>query len=222
MANKNEPKQAKNKRKQKKDWSFYAIIVCLVLILIPTVALGVILFDAMSGTGTPIVGDRFANDLDPAITDEQLTQLSDTLTQWEETEAVDLILRTGTLRVYVKVSVESPKELFNDLAGRIYNTLNEMIPVETYFTSTDTTKQYDLEVNVYNMSEVAEEEKEGFVYYLLTKNSLMELPSGQFLSDPMSSELVEEFWQIIEERNNPIEQEGSEDEGESTEDAGDA
>ena len=68
----NENKQVKNPRK-KLSRSALVLIIGLCIIGIPLLVYGGILLQAQLQTGTPIFGDRFVGDLDPAITDSQMS-----------------------------------------------------------------------------------------------------------------------------------------------------
>lgn len=62
-----------------------------------------ILLSAYINTGKPINGNRFMNDLDPAIENSQITTINDSIKGISGVEKVDIILRTATFRVYVDV-----------------------------------------------------------------------------------------------------------------------
>lgn len=66
-------KQTTGKAKHTKSRILYWIAA--VVILIPVLLLGYIYLSAKESAGTPTVGSRFDNSLDPAITEEQLTKV---------------------------------------------------------------------------------------------------------------------------------------------------
>lgn len=199
--NKTEVKKQKTKNK-KRDWSFYAIIACLIIIAIPTVFLGYHIISAKIGTGKALVGNRFDGDLDPAITKENMDTLKTNLEGLEGVESASVDLKTATLRISLKVAEDFDKDSYSQLADTAYEQVNGVTPIETYFTATDKRKMYDLEINVYNILKPTEEQLESFVYYLKSKSSGSENQHGSFLTDTQSPDFVKE---LIEEQTAPSE-----------------
>lgn len=192
-------KRPKNKKSRTKDWSFYAIIISLILLIIPTVFFGITLYRAYSETGNPVIGHRFDNDLKPKITSEDLSSLEDSFQDIEGVDGVDVQLQTATLRVYLDMG-ESDKEAHKKATESAKEIIYESLNPEEYFTAFDSQLQYDYELYAHN--ELGEE----MTIYLLNKTSRMEKEHGQYLSDPVSAEMVEELWEIQDRRDNPEEE----------------
>ena len=90
---------AKKHKKKELDRSTVILITGLVLIAIPCLILGWILISASLDTGTPILGDRFQGDLDPAITSEQISQIETQVASEGSVDSVTVELATATLRI---------------------------------------------------------------------------------------------------------------------------
>lgn len=207
MTTKRDPRQDINKKntnkKKKRDWSFYAIIVCLIIIAIPVTYLGVSIISAWMQQSNPIIEDRFAGDLNPSITDTDLSEIETSAASLEGVEGVFTSLTTGTLRVYVNTDDTLPQENYETLSRSVYDSVIAKLPVATYFTSDASKQQYDLEIHVYNLEKTTDETQDQFIYYLLNKTALMGEPNVQALTEPASAELVETFRRIQEEKDNP-------------------
>ena len=177
-------KSVKKNRKKKnsvKGWGPF--ILALVLFILPFAVLGWILLGAAMDTGSPILGDRYANDLDPAITKAQLDTIKDAVKQMSGVESADVELATGTLRVYADISDDAT--------------------VDTAFSQHDNEKMYDLEIHVYNYADSKDRDSDSFVYVIDTKTSSMDAPAKQTMSEPLNAELAQQLRQAVEDRNNP-------------------
>lgn len=197
--NKNDPRKPKKKVSRTKDWSFWAIIISLIIILVPAVYMGVTLYRAYTETGRPVIGHRFDNDLVPTIEEENLNTLQTKLESIEAVDSVKVHLTTATLRIYLELPEASDKEAFKDKALQAETILLEEFSVEDYFTASDSQLQYDYEIYAHDV--LGEET----VVFLLNKSSRMEAPNSQYLSDARSQEAVDEIWEIQEEKDNPTE-----------------
>ena len=201
-------KQVKTKKPKKKlSKSAIVLISGLVIIAIPCLILGGILIYSAINTGTPILGERFAGDLDPAITDENLATIKANVEALEGVEAVEVTLPTGQLRVNIDTNDDMSKEDMKALVETAYEKVIETLPVDTYFTSSESRRMYDLSINVYNSLD----DDENLIYYELTKNAMMEKPSTQLVSEPLDPELVD----ALNEAQNPQSEEKSDAQNES-------
>ena len=198
---KRDPKKIRGNKKRTKDWSFYAIIISLVIILIPTVYMGVSLYRAYTETGRPVIGHRFDNYLAPKIEESDVSELQSSLETLEGVDAVNVELSTATVRIYLQLPEETGKETIEAKAREAETLLFENLSLEDYFTSFDSQLQYDYEIYVYDP--LGEET----TMYLLNKSSRMEEANSQYLSEPVSQEMVDEIWAIQEELDNPTEEE---------------
>ena len=185
----NENKQVKNPRK-KLSRSALVLIIGLFIIGIPLLVYGGILLQAQLQTGTPIFGDRFVGDLDPAITDSQMSELETELGSLSKAESVNIELTSAQMRVNIDTVDSITTEDLEAIIKEAYDIVNKKLPISTYFTSTDSKKMYDLAINAYNY---IDSEDEGMNYVLLTKNAMMSNYSIQVVSEPLDSELASEL-----------------------------
>lgn len=167
------------------------ILVMLVLIAIPTGIVVNLLYQGYIRTGTPILGDRFTNDLNPSITKQQIERIDSTLTPINGVKNVEVELQTGTVKIYVTVDADIAAEAYEPLANQLLSSVYTILPVETYFTSTNTRRQYDLEVNLYNVVSATEEKP--LVYLIAYKNAMMETSNTQMVSNAINPELAEKL-----------------------------
>lgn len=178
----------------------------LVLILaIPVALFGFNILRAELGKSKPVIADRFEGDHDPAITDENIAAIEKAIAD-EKFKDTEVILKVSTMRVYIEVDDNTDKDTMKAIADDIYGKVNEVLPVEKYFSIINNKqKQYDLEIHIYN--DMDEEKEENFKYYLLKKSSSMETAKGQMLSDPKDPEFAESVKeyaeQLKQEKENP-------------------
>jgi hypothetical protein len=177
----------KKKKISKIHWPTVVLILSLVLIAIPTVAIGKVLYDAFAATGTPLFGNRFELDLDPKITSEQLTELESKILAEALVDDVKITLISASLRVNVDVDDEITLEQL----------VATVLPVNTYFKMNETSKMYDLELHIYNNLELKKEDSYKYLIFLL--NSVMEEPLIQLVSDPKNPEFVEELYNRLKD-----------------------
>ena len=188
-------KVKKDKKPRKKlSRSAIVLITGIVIIAIPCIILAGILISSAINTGTPVFGDRYLGDLDPAISEDDMTAIQEEVMAFEGVEAVEVNLPSGQLRVNVDVNDEMSSEDIEALVDTVYETVIARLPIDTYFTSSDTRKMYDLSINVYNFTST----DEGLIYYELTKNAMMDEPTTQLVSEPIDPELVD---QIVADQN---------------------
>ena len=215
-------KKVKGEKKPSKGrWTISNTIIAVgsVLIAIPFIILGWILLNAYTATGTPILGDRFQNDLDPPITSEQIAQIERAVLDIEGVEDVDVFLKVATLRVYAHISQDLEAEEYIELAMLIYEEVIRILPVDIYFTILDNlARQYDLEIHVFtaNMEFTADD----FIYFILNQSALMLEPNIQLMSEPRDPELAEELRQAVIDRLNPPQPEDDDIVGETYEEEG--
>lgn len=167
--------------------------ICLVLLLAPVVVLGWILFSSSMNTHTPVIGNRYEGDLDPAITKTQLEQVKTAATAVEGVKDVDIEMATATLRVYANVAPESTAETETATADAIYKAVSGILDPTVYFTKTDTKKMYDMEIHVYNEAERTNQEGDNFVYVIETKTSSMSAPAAQVVSTAKDPTLAQQL-----------------------------
>jgi len=179
------------KKKKGLSLSGILIIVGLLIILIPTSIWLYILWDASTKTHEPIVGDRFEGDLEPAITTEELTDLNTRVKSLSNVDDVQIDLKTATLRIYIDASDEISKEELTSLVEEGYEQVNSVLPIATYFTTTSNSRMYDLEIHGYNSLDYADSDQ--YIYVQVVKNSMMDNPETQVVSDAKDQELVDKL-----------------------------
>lgn len=195
----------KKRKISKIHWPTVILILSLVLIAIPTVAIGKILYDAFAATGTPLFGKRYEMDLDPAITDAQLVDIDNKISAEALVDDVSITLISASLRISVDVSDEITLEQLTTLATTLYSQVVTVLPPETYFKMNETSKMYDLEIHIYNNLELKDEES--YKYLIFVLNSIMEEPLIQLVSDPKNPEFVQELYDRINGVEEPADDE---------------
>ena len=217
MSTKPKKKEKKTLTKTgKRDWSFYAIIICLLILAIPVSLIGFQALSAWSNSRKPIVGDRLDHRYDNVITKEAISSLETDLQSLEGIKEVEVRLVTGTLRINTLTLEGATNDSVSALSQAVYAKVIEHFPVAEYFHNDGTFARYDLEINVHN--ELMGEE--GFIYMMGVKTSQMEEILFQFVSEPLSESWVEELWRRQEERdanNENVDEEPAEGAEEPTE-----
>ena len=172
-------------------------LIALLILVMPFLVFGLIIYRDSSQTGEPVVGDRYENQLDPAITDTQLDTINSSLVD-ESIISKKVTLKSSTLRIYLEVDAAESKDAIKALANTAYETVAETLPIETYFTLEGSKKMYDLEVHVYNNAE--DRDSEEFVYYQIIKSSSLEEIDGEFVSEARDPNFRDEVLEILEEK----------------------
>lgn len=182
----------KNKKPRKKlSRAAIVLIGGLVAISVPLIIFLWIIISAYLKTGKPINGNRFANDLDPAIGKTEIKQLSDEISNLSNLDDSEIILKTATLRIYLDFNDNVTEKQVEEIVKQAYDKVNSKLPVNTYFKADDNKKMYDLEIHGYNFE--SSEGKDNFIYYILNKNSRMDAYKIQLVSKPLNPELVKEL-----------------------------
>ena len=172
----------------------------LVLFLVPFLILGYFIISAAMDTGKPVLGERYKDDHDPAITKSDLSNVESAVKGISGVEKADVNLATGTLRVYADISDTASAETAESTANQIFSAVTSVLSPSVYFTQNNGMKMYDLEIHVYNQNK---DEDNNFVYVIETLTSSMEQPVVQLVSEPRDAELAENLRQAVENRNNP-------------------
>jgi len=172
--------------------------ICLILIAAPIAVLGWILLSSAMDTGSPVLGNRYEGDLDPAITKEQLAEVETAVGGLEGIEKASVEMVTATMRVYADVPDDWGIDAVKEKASEIYETVTGILDPAVYFTQTDGRKMYDIEVHVYNLAENRESDE--FVYVIRNKSSSMESPISSVVSEPVDAELAQQLRDDVEAR----------------------
>lgn len=187
--------KTKTTKKRKLSKAAIILILGLLIILIPLGVFGSVLLHSWITNNNPVIGDRFANDLDPAITNDNMNSIKSQISSISGVEKVDIVMTTSQMRVNIDTADNLSQEQISNIAQDAYQKVNGVTPVATYFTSTNEKKMYDLAINVYNY---IKEDDETMIYVLLTKNSKMEKPETQVVSEPVNAELAYELTHVGE------------------------
>lgn len=189
-----------NKKKQKRSAprgsgtnSLLVIIVSLILIAIPLTILGSIVYESYMEAGEPILGDRFTNDLTSEISEDQIENVVSVVRTIARVESVDANLQSGTLKLLVDLVDTITLEELLQTQMEVYNGVAAVLPVETYFTKTESARNYDLEISLYNNSTSFD------LHAIVLKNSSMAEPKLNLVSSPLSEETTQK---ILDELNN--------------------
>ncbi|MBR0137821.1 MAG: hypothetical protein IJM15_05375 [Erysipelotrichaceae bacterium] len=207
------------KRKKKKNdemklgfnWFFW---ISFIIILIPCVYFVMLLLDASDKTSTPLVGERPEYDLRYVFEYSHIQQINTAVRGIEGIEKVYVNLAVESLRVTIDTKDDLTNEQVKAITEQAYEKVNEILPVETYFTIYQTYKQYDLQIDVYNNIEF---EGEQFIYYSLWRNSNMEEYTIKDMNAPLNPELYNELLEEMAEERRQKEEEANQQNSESSE-----
>ncbi len=201
------------KKKRKIQWNVSKIILLIgcIIILIPCIAVAAILWKAHLEADSPINGNRLDNMTAVEITKQDMKDLQSALSELDNVEKVEVILKTATLRIYLDCDDKITAEDMEVLEEAAYRVLNDKLPAETYFTRTAANANYDLEMHFYNNREFGGTEQH--LYDILTKTSAMPFYRIDRPSDAKNPELAEELLHPVEESKNTEPTDGGENEG---------
>lgn len=185
-------KKRKRKRKFAINWF---IIIAVILIGLPFGALGWILFSASTETGTPQIGERFEGDLAYLIESEQVERLEIEIGGLTDAGKINISMNVATMRIYVEVNEGVNETAAKALQLAIYNKVNEVLPIERYFTNKDEVEQYDLEIYVFR-----DLEKDNIIYYRLVKNASAETYIVQNVGKPLDPDFAASLLAQIDDR----------------------
>jgi copper chaperone CopZ len=208
---KTSPKKTTKKIVKKKKMSKASIllIIGLIIIAIPFIIWGAILFDASSNSNNPVIGERFTNDLDPAIENNDVSSIKTSMEAISGVEAVEVNLKTATLRINIDADDSITKEEMLTMLDNAYNKVDSQLSVSKYFTSTSTKRMYDLEIHIYNSLD--DVESDSYIYVQLIKNSMMVEAEKAVVSEPKDPQLVADMYAeenaVVEETTTPEGQE---------------
>ena len=176
--------------------------ICLVLVVIPIAVFAWMIISAALDTGTPILGNRYKNDLDPAITKSELEEIKSATSNISGVQSASVELATATLRVYADIDDDASVDSCKTIANEVYRAITSTLDANVYFSQHDGMKMYDLEVHVYN-NMPKESNDDSFNYVIETKTSSMDEPIDQVVSEPINAELAQQLRDDVEARKNP-------------------
>ncbi len=195
-------KSTKKVKKRKQNNKIKVVFwICLLLVLAPIVVFGWFIISAALDTGTPILGNRYKDDLNPAITKSELEQIKSSTNGISGVESTTVELATATLRVYADVEDSASADTCKTIAGQVYSAVTSVLDPNVYFSQHDNMKMYDLEIHVYTKASSSSDED--FNYVIETKTSSMSEPITQVVSEPIDAELAQQLRDDVEARKNP-------------------
>lgn len=178
----------------KKVWIFiksnYKIIVPIIIMAVPFIIFIYSLISASFSSNKVILGNRYRNDLDPQIEVASLDEIKSSISSVSNVESVEVVLKTSQLRVLVDIKDSVAKEDYEQILTDIYNKIDSILSIKTYFTkNSNGKKMYDLEITAYNDMN----KDDDLIMYSFVKNSTMDEPIINLVSEPKDPELVEEL-----------------------------
>lgn len=162
----------------------------VIIIMIPVVIVGYVLLASLGGQNRPVEGSRFSKkDLDPAITDDNISTLESALSNIENVEKVSVNLLSATLRVHIDLIDSATDDVASAAINSAYSVINEQLPIDTYFTNKDGSKMYDLEIDSYNYLIDDTHTVDGWTYLKLTKTGASDGPVTDNMTVAKDAEL---------------------------------
>ena len=186
---------AKTKKLKVKKKPPVILILCLIICIVPCAILGAILFQSLEDSSKPVVGNRYEESLDPAITEDQLTQIKTTLEGFVGVESIEVNLKTARVAILINTTDEISYGNVQNIIQQAYIKVNEVLPVGTYFTNRELfdetknestiVKMYDLQIDAYNVVE-----GDNQIHYVLSKTGAQKTELLQCVSSAKDSEVA--------------------------------
>lgn len=170
----------------------------LVVILIPCFILLYIVLGTKEKAGQPVVGDRFADELDPAITADQLESIRSALS-FDNVENVEVNLISATLRITINANDDISTDDAVAIVDSAYDKVMEVVPADPYFTNVKDdegkikTKMYDIEVQIYNVLKQENPNELPLIYIVKAKSANMGEPQTNYYSSPKNEDVANEL-----------------------------
>lgn len=181
------------KKKKKLSASALVLIIACVIIAIPIIVFLVIIISASLKNGTPVLGNRFDNDLNPSISDANKSAIVRDVETISGVENCEIVMTSAQLRVNVDVKDNLTDKEIEEITLQAYDAVSNTLPINTYFKmSNDGERMYDLSINAYNYIPSSNEDT-NWISYVLTKNSKMDTYEIQNVAAPVNPELASEL-----------------------------
>lgn len=166
------------------------LLFTLAVILVPTSFVGYTLLTSIDGQGKPVAGERFSkDDLNPFIEKKDIKALEESLNSLESVEKASVDMPSATLRVHLDLTDDASEETAQKALDNAYNVVNNLLPVDVYFTNKEGSKMYDLEIDSYNYLIDDVHTTNGWVYLKLTKTGSAKKPTIDNMNKPRDEEL---------------------------------
>lgn len=184
-----ETKEIKVNVKKKSSVAKIVLIIGILIIAIPClVFVGVLGISALQ-TGSPRNGSRFTNDLVNEISTSDASTLEETLKSIGSIDSVEVKVTEGQLKIYIDTNDSLTESQVDAIVSDAYSKTIAKFPIATYFTRTDSSKMYDLQINVYTTAEATSNRQ----YKFLHKNSAEEQFQIDDLAHSKDPQLVAEL-----------------------------
>ncbi len=182
-------KKSKNAPKQ----SHKLVWITLIILAVPCVIVLFVIQSSVISQGKPVTGRRFkGDDLVNEITDEHITSVQTSMSGIDGVEEATVDLKSATLRVHLNMRDDISQEDLENALDSAYDRINEILPVATYFTNTDSGKMYDLELDAYNYIVDETHSQDGQIYVKIVKTGAGK-KSKDVLTSPKDEELVNQI-----------------------------
>lgn len=185
-------KQQKTKKSISRKTSNLLITIAAMIIIIPVILLLWVVIDTKRGAGEPVIGNRFDNELSVKIQDEELKNIESSA-KIDGVENVTVVLKSATLRLNVDVQDDLDEATMNSMLDEIYEIVDTILPVETYFTNQGDTKMYDLEINIYHFIPNESSDLSSQIHIVKLKTGAAEEPLTQVMTSPKNKEVADEL-----------------------------
>lgn len=176
----------KTKNKNKKP--HVVLVLVLIVLLVPMILLGTILYSTLEDSSKPVVGQRYQNELDPEITEENIQSLENILSI-DNAENIEINFKSARVAILIDMNDNASKDTIKNAVTSAFKKVNEVLPINTYFTNRvdgeTITKMYDLQIDAYNV--VSGEDQ---IHYVLTKTGAQEDENIQLVSSPKDKDVA--------------------------------
>ncbi|MEF9962305.1 MAG: hypothetical protein RR863_06405 [Erysipelotrichaceae bacterium] len=180
-----------NSQKVKNKKHNYILWTGLVVVMIPVCILIYIVFGTLGNSDEPVNGNRFDQDLNPAISEKNVKELKGSLV-FDGVEGVSVNLKTATLRININTNDDLDEKAIGDIMNQAYDKVVTLLPIETYFTNKKNCQMYDIEVNVYNL---IPDEKTTItpIYLVKSKTAAAKEATVDVKTTPLDEEVVNQL-----------------------------
>lgn len=167
------------------------LVLVIILLLIPLAILAAILLSSLEDSSQPVVGKRYKNELDPAITEENIAKLEEVLT-FDGVDSVQINFKTARVAILIDVADDANAKTIKAKMNDAYKKVNEVLPIKTYFTNKYTEdetiiKMYDLQIDAFNVIS-----GDNQIHYVLTKTGASKKESVSLVSSAKNKEVSKE------------------------------
>ena len=187
---------AKTKKQNKKPP--VVLVLLAIIILVPTILLGSILISTLEDSSKPVVGERYENELDPAITEENIEALKKDVT-FDNADSVEINFKSARVAILIDLKDDATQEDVKKAVESAYEKVNAILPIDTYFTNRldgeTVIKMYDLQIDAYTVVS-----GEGKIHYVLTKTGASEDEVIQLVSSPKDKDVANDVLSQGEEK----------------------